>query len=247
MRSSVVFSAVIAAIVLPGAAHAQNAQQASVVAIVADSTGKPVPEAEVSVDGTSARAVTNADGRATLSGIPLGRRKLRVRRLGFRESITDLNLTAPSSFESRVALRPIAAVIERVVVRDAAAKPARLARTTKFDQFYERRARESGTFLTREDIDRRDPDRTIDLFHAVAGIRVTYRGMIPQVSFARCKNGVQVFIDGQRLNDGMTEVMQLHPHQIEAIEIYHGLASVPPQFIPKPSDCAAIVVWTRFN
>lgn len=227
---------------------AQDPARTTVVAVVADTLGNPVPQAEVSIDQTSMRAVTDAGGRAAFAGVPIGRFKLRVRRLGFREVISEIEVTAASFAEIRLVMRPIAAVIDRVIVKDAMGKkPARLAKTTRFDDFYTRRARESGTFLTREDIDKRDPDRTIDLLHSIPGLRVTYRGMVPMVSFARCKNGVQYFIDGQRLNDGLTEITSLHPNQVEAIEIYHGLAAVPPQFIPRPSDCAAVVVWTRYN
>ena len=39
----------------------------------------------------------------------------------------------------------------------------------------------------------------------------------------------------------------LSPLDIEAMEVYHGMATVPPEFSPRPNDCAAIVVWTRWH
>ena len=47
--------------------------------------------------------------------------------------------------------------------------------------------------------------------------------------------------------DGFRDYFGLSPLDIEAMEVYHGLASVPPEFSPEPNDCAAIVVWTRWR
>lgn len=241
------FTIVLALFTAIPPAQSQEQPRGSILTIVTDSSGNAVPQAEVSINDVSVAGVTGPEGRVELFRVPPGRRILRIRRLGYRERILSVDVGSSGRSEARAIMLPIAAVLERVVVRNSTEKPARLAGTGRFDEFYSRRARESGTFLTREDIDKRDPGRTIDLFHAIPGIRVTYRGITPLISFARCKTGVQYFIDGQRLNDGFTEITGLHPNQIEAIEIYHGLASVPPQFIPRPSDCAAVVIWTRYN
>jgi hypothetical protein len=58
---------------------------------------------------------------------------------------------------------------------------------------------------------------------------------------------VNVYIDGIRSHDGYRDFFALNPLQIEAMEIYHGMAQVPPEFSPRPNDCAAIVIWTRWN
>ncbi|MGI9044066.1 MAG: hypothetical protein ACR2GK_08075, partial [Gemmatimonadaceae bacterium] len=66
------------------------------------------------------------------------------------------------------------------------------------------------------------------------------------VRFMRCAN-VNVYIDGIRSHDPFRDYFGLSPLDIEAIEIYHGMAQVPPEFSPRPNDCAAIVVWTRWH
>ena len=79
----------------------------------------------------------------------------------------------------------------------------------------------------------------------VTGVRVRYRGSTPFVQFLRCDH-VNVYIDGIRSHDGFRDFSALSPLDIEAMEVYHGLATVPPEFSPQPNDCAAIVVWTRY-
>ena len=68
----------------------------------------------------------------------------------------------------------------------------------------------------------------------------------PFIQFLRCEQ-VNVYIDGIRSHDGFQDYVSLSPLDIEAIEVYHGIATVPPEFSPEPNDCAAIVVWTRWH
>jgi Outer membrane cobalamin receptor protein len=125
-------------------------------------------------------------------------------------------------------------------------KPERYAKTGRFDDFYRRRAQGLGTFLTREDIDARAAEKPEDLLRSVTGIRIRYQGMNPFIEFLRCDQ-VNVYIDGALSHDGYRDFFGLSPLDIEAIEVYHGLATVPPEFTPHPNDCAAIVVWTRWH
>lgn len=234
--------------VVHGQRAAGQAKSPRFVAVtVTDTAGLAQAEALVMISGTALRATTDVRGRATIRNVDWGPQEIIVRKVGFREVTERVVVPAGGSASVTVKIERVTVDLATLVVRDKGAKPARLDGTSRLDEFYRRRAEGGGTFITREDIDKRNPQRTIDLFMGIAGIRLTYRGSTPLLSFARCKQGVEVFIDGQRLNDGITEITGLHPNQIEAIEIYHGLASVPPQFVPKPDDCAAILIWTRYN
>ena len=239
---AVVFSA------RPAPVHSQGLQggTAIMVAFVTDTAGKPIPGAEVQVVGTSLRGNTDDDGRVALLAVPAGKAVLRVRRLGFAELTIPISVTPGAMPEARYKLRPVAAELNKVVVKSSELKPDRYARTQRFDGFYRRRAAGVGSFLTREMVDARDAQRPEDLLRLVTGIRITYRGTTPLISFARC-NQVNVYIDGIRSHDGFRDFFALSPLQIEAMEIYHGMAQVPPEFSPRPNDCAAIVIWTRWN
>jgi hypothetical protein len=231
----------------PAVAQGQARSPRNISVTVTDTAGNPLTDAIVTVAGTTLRATSDANGQVEFRNVDWGPQKISVRKLGFHEVNETVVVPADGSIATGISLRRLAVNLDKVVVRDTMGKPDRLAGTTRLDEFYKRRRSEAGTFLTREDIESRNPGRALDLFVGIAGVRLTYRGSTPLLSFARCKTGVEIFVDGQRLNDGVNALNSIHPNQIEAIEIYHGLASVPPQFIPKPDDCAAILIWTRYN
>ena len=248
LQSSVVALAVIAAL-YPGVASAQQLQQAQasiVVAFVTDTAGRPLEGAEVQVIGTSLRGSTDQAGRVALIAVPPGTAVLRVRHLGFAELTIPISVTPGTLADGRYKLKPVATDLKKVVVRASELKPERYAATGKFDGFYRRRADGNGTFFTREDIDARAAQKPEDILRMVTGVRIRYRGMTPYVQFLRCET-VEVYIDGIRSHDGFRDYSALSPLDIEAIEVYHGMATVPPEFSPEPNDCAAIVVWTRWH
>ncbi len=237
----------IAVAAFPGAARAQQLEgQASiVVAYITDTAGRPLEGADVQVVGTSLRGSTDDTGRVALLAVPAGKAVLRVRRLGFAELTVPISVTPGTLADGNYKLLPLTD-LKKVVVRASGLKPERYARTGRFDEFYRRRAAGNGTFLTREDIDKRQAQKSEDLLRLVTGIRIRYRGMTPFVQFLRC-DYVNVYIDGIRSHDAFRDYFSLSPLDIEAIEVYHGIATVPPEFSPEPNDCAAIVVWTRWH
>lgn len=239
---------VFCALVITQAPAGAQSRPRNLSVTVTDTAGNPVADVSVVVMGTQQlRGRSDANGQVEFRNVGWGPHQISVRKLGYREFSEQIVIPADGSMATGVMLSRVAVNLEKVVVRDTGGKPIRLSGTTRLDDFYRRRKAGAGTFFTREDIDKRNPGRLMDLFMGISGIRLTYRGSTPLLSFARCKNGVEVFVDGQRLNDGLNVLSSIHPNQIEAIEIYHGLASVPPQFVPKPDDCAAILVWTRYN
>lgn len=237
----------IAAALQPASVSAQLEQNQSsiVVAFVTDTAGKPLEGADVQVIGTSLRGSTDGSGRVALLAVPAGKAVLRVRHLGFAELTIPISVTPGTLADGRYKLKPLTD-LKKVVVRASELKPERYAKTGRFDDFYRRRAAGNGTFLTREDIDNRQAQKPEDLLRMVTGIRIRYRGMTPFVQFLRCEQ-VNVYIDGNRSHDGFRDYASLSPLDIEAIEVYHGIATVPPEFSPEPNDCAAIVVWTRWH
>jgi hypothetical protein len=230
----------------PMQAQLLQEQSSIVVAFVIDTAGKPVQGAEVQVVGTSLRGNTDDAGRVALLAVPAGKAVLKVRRLGYAELTIPISVTPGTMPEARYKLLPVATDLQNVVVRASSLKPDRYAKTGRFDDFYRRRAEGQGTFFTREIIDARNAQKSEDLLRMVTGVRILYRGMTPSVQFLRCER-VNVYIDGIKSHDPFRDFSSLSPLQIEAMEIYHGLATVPPEFSPQPNDCAAIVVWTRWH
>ncbi len=227
-------------------AQGMRGQTAIVVAFITDTAGRPVAGADVQIVGTSFRGSTDDAGRVALLAVPTGKAVLRLRRLGFAEMTVPISVTPDMGAATEYRMTPVAADLKEVVVRASELKPERYAKTRKFDNFYRRRSQNSGTFITREMIDSRSAQRSEDLLRMATGVKIRYRGTTPFIQFMRCPQ-VSVYIDGIRSHDAHRDYFALSPLQIEAMEIYHGMAQVPPEFSPKPNDCAAIVVWTRWH
>jgi hypothetical protein len=233
----------------PAAAMQDAADETSIVtALVTDTAGRGLSGVEVTIVGTDLRQMTDESGQVYISGVPSRKITLHLRHVGYREADLELFLTPGVRTNTTMILRraPTAATtLPKVVVRSDLV-PARYAGTSRFDDFYRRRSDGNGIFLTREYMDARAADRSEDILRQVPGIRIRYRGSTPYIQFVRCEQ-VEVYIDGFRTHDGFVSFLELNPRQIEAMEIYRGVATVPPEFSPMPNDCAAVVVWTRWH
>jgi hypothetical protein len=219
-----------------------------VTALVTDTAGRALSGVEVTVIGTDLRQLTDDSGQIYMAGVPSRKVTLHVRHVGYREADLELFLTPGVRTSTTMVLRRspvVATTLPKVVVRSDLV-PARYAGTSRFDDFYRRKSDGIGTFLTREFMDSRAADRPEDILRSVAGIRIRYRGSKPYIDFIRCEQ-VEVYINGFRSHDGFTSFLELNPREIEAMEIYRGVATVPPEFSPQPNDCAAVVVWTRWH
>jgi hypothetical protein len=61
---------------------------------------------------------------------------------------------------------------------------------------------------------------------------------------------VQIFLDGMLITRGSPggEVLIddiVNPLDVEAIEVFRGLASVPPEFLTPDARCGVVAIWTR--
>jgi hypothetical protein len=135
---------------------------------------------------------------------------------------------------------------------------------TKFDEFYRRRRLGFGHFLTKSDIEKTGMNATRDLLRGIPGMLVTESGTSPTIQSKRCsgssipgldpaalvgrragpdkKQEPMLFVDGHRVRD-ISSISDIHPAQIEAMEIYQGAAQVPAE--AKGDACAAIFIWLK--
>jgi len=67
-------------------AAATASAQRRVTGRITETSGAPVPNATVSVQGTTLGAITNQDGRYTINNVPAGQQVLVARRIGYRRS-----------------------------------------------------------------------------------------------------------------------------------------------------------------
>jgi hypothetical protein len=238
-----------AAVLLLAGGIAAGAQPtlATLVGTVRDSAGRPIPAVEVRFRGLNvAAARTNDSGGFRFTALPAGPTSIVVRRLGFAPATVNLRLRADRTDSLVVTLTAVATTIDGVLVRDEHETRSRRV----LAGFWERRERGFGSFVTRAEIDRRDPHDFVDIARLVPSVSVQTRNGRKVIRFNRSSGGVrdcppQYFVDGMRIESGSPD--EFSPEDVEAVEIYPGPATTPPQFVAPPFSftCGAVVIWMR--
>jgi carboxypeptidase family protein/TonB-dependent receptor-like protein len=213
-----------------------------VTGIVTDSSGAPVPEADVAVieAGTVRRQVaTDAAGRFEFRDVPVGQIAIRVRRLGYQPRTVDAVVGATTSTTSlEIIVTPVPAQLEEVRVQ-----PNPVGRLREFYDHRQQRG-SFARFLELADIRRIAPTSASELFRTVPGI--TIRAATTGGNTIRIR-GCQptVWVNGQRIPGAeLDDVVQ--PSDIGGIEFYPSSAGIPPQYLdPSNRLCGLILVWTR--
>ncbi|HET7612656.1 MAG TPA: carboxypeptidase regulatory-like domain-containing protein [Gemmatimonadaceae bacterium] len=201
--------------------------------------GRPLGNAVVSVvDGPTTRA--DDQGAWTITDAPGGSRMLEVRAVGFYPLKRPVNII-PGAPPVRITLSTLEAVLDTVRIT------ANPLHGRDINEFYQRRRRGIGKFLTPEDIANRGVITTSDVFRTVSGVQLERNGngedaIYMRGAFGWCKP--TVFINGAGMDIGPDEIDDfVHPKEVAGIEIYHEDA--PPQFQRGLSGCGSIVIWTR--
>ena len=248
-----VFSALVGAVLsVPIQSSAQTSSGSVVLSgrvTQAGDTSIAVGGAEVEIVGTALSQGANGDGRFRFVDMLPGKYELRVRRIGYEPATLRVVLQNGKSYDQRIELARHPHALTEVRINGQMLKvPAR------FEDVYARAAHEHGTFFTRHDIDSLNPLDVGSLLDRVPSVYM--HGDSPE--FARCKgplsgaspgkSAVQVYIDGTRVTASKStpvpEALQLvKPKDIEAMEVYTGVARIPAEFLN--DACAVIAIWTR--
>lgn len=228
---------------LPVAAQKGEIGTGGISGTVKDSLGYPVVGARVSVAGTQLVVETDDRGQFLLAKASPGETSLRIRRIGFKPDTVRVNVLAGETVPATFTLARLAVELDPLVVYGRRNVTGRLA------GFYERRDRGLGHFLTREQIDKRNPMRMTDLFRMIPGARVESRGFGTQlVRFRGARTPPLVWLDGTPLYAGEFDLDTVDPRSFEGIEIYSGPASVPAEFLGNramSSSGGTIILWSR--
>ena len=224
-----------------------DAQRGILRAIVVDSLGVPIPGVEASIYSLSRTTRSDSAGHFTFAVLPEGGFDVALRRLGYHPYSQHVVITgAPyDSLSIMLAAQPVA--LSEVDISAGERHPF-------FQGFDQRQRRGIGTFVTRAQIDAQNTITPSDLFRTIPQVRLvrTNSGMgvrFPSNQSLRGGRGANLcaptlWIDGQKA-PGM-EVDDLRATDIEAIELYRGAATTPPEFAAYGLvQCGSIVVWTR--
>lgn len=220
-----------------------DAQKRALRGIVADSAGKPIPRADVSIASLRLLTQTDDSGRFVLDGISRDSVEVSVRRLSY-EPRAILVATATAEV-LQVVLKPHPALLSAVNVN-----AGEWRRREMIEEFYRRRIKGVGQYITREEIENRWGGAPSDLFRTVPGIRfirtASGRGIrFPTTSIRARDCPPMIWIDGQKA-PGM-EIDDVPLADVEGIEIYGGPSTTPLQFsqAQTANTCGTIVVWSR--
>lgn len=208
--------------------------------VISASDREPLANVEVALAHASRTTLTDEDGAFVLQDVPAGAALLQVHLLGRTSEAVEVEVAAGRPTTLLLVLDthvvPLPGITVRVERRGAVGKLA---------GFHRRMGREHGQFITREEIEERDPLRTSDLVRLVPGLMLARRAPgPPSVRTSRHPQGcrIQYWLDGIPVPG--FELDYVPPQDIDGIEIYRGISEVPARF-RRPETCAAVVIWTR--
>jgi TonB-dependent Receptor Plug Domain/Carboxypeptidase regulatory-like domain/Gram-negative bacterial TonB protein C-terminal len=242
-----VFALLIAASLaaVAGSARAQDPLPAGTLSIsVRDSLGRSIAGAELTVEGTTVRGVTDERGELRFTAVRGGPATVRIRRLGFVPASVNVIVDQRVPATSIVMLTPIPQRLAPIIVRGANNYTGRMA------GFYQRRDLGIGHFVSREKLEHDNPSQLTDVFRRLPGVQITSTRFIRNAVRFRGNSGAcwpLVWLDGAPLPTAEFDLDFLSPQSVEGIEVYSGISQVPPQFMGSRGlgSCGVIVVWSR--
>ncbi|MDB4914879.1 MAG: TonB family protein [Gemmatimonadetes bacterium] len=219
---------------------------ATLVGSVKDSAGKPVANVEVWLRGSDLFTHTNELGGFRLPSVAPGDAKVSVRRLGYEPALVDVKLKAGQIDSLVLSLTSSAAALPGVLVEgEADSRSKRM-----LAGFWERRNRGFGHFMTHDEIVKKDPHDFTDIVRSMPSVQIVERNGRRLIRFPRAPGTrgdcpPQYWVDGMRAEGATPD--EFPAGDIEAVEVYSGPSTIPPQFAPKMSTyaCGVIVIWTR--
>jgi hypothetical protein len=217
----------------------------SLVVAVADTADSPLSDVDVLIPALRLHHRTDTAGRVTVVGpLGAGHYVIVARRLGFLPDSQRVAVRAgidPPMIAFR--LRTSAHVLDTARVESAALRD-------KMADFERRRASGRGTFITRSEIDRRNPLTLADVLRTIRGLTIRSGGGRTEVRFVRANTRVdgvdcppEMWVDGVRTYGATVD--EFRPDEVEGIELYRGLGQLPAEYLSRSAGCGLVMIWTR--
>ena len=199
--------------------------------------GGVIEGARVELVGTTYNAITSRKGDFAFRDIAPGKYTIQASAIGYARLRADFELKANETVEFEFQAQLEALQLTDVVVNETVRLPA---------EFVRRRQEGGGRYMSRADIERRPGAANVsDLLRTFPGVRVNCRRSPCTFTFTRSTRNCPpaFFLDGVE-----TEMMALAmqpAREVDGIEVYSGLAELPPELRGRNGTCGAFVVWTR--
>jgi len=217
--------------------------------VIEDNTLEPITAARVAFFDVNERflgaVTTDQDGRFGFVVEKAPAVRMQVRRIGYAQTMTPmLRFDDHLSFEVEIRLRTDAVLVAPLEVTAIGGRGYPF-----FSGFEHRRTSGAGIYFTRADIENRKPALVTDLIATVPGVHLSGSGTGSRrtINIGRTNCPAQLYVDGFLVNVAgafaLDEVVS--PADVQGIEVYRGLGTVPPEFYSPQARCGVIVVWTR--
>lgn len=208
--------------------------------------------AEVSLPNLARRLTPRGIGEFWAGELAPGEQAVVVRSLGYTPVERAIVLRAGDTARVEIALTATSVQLDEVRV-EAAGGPAEFVRR--------RESYDGGTFVDRALIEGMERARLSDVLRTRArGVRLLNLGASGLVA-AGARDAslgdrvcyMQIFLDGMKIfglsqfnpKIGAPNLDQYNLTMLEAIEVYPGPSSTPPEFLGQDATCGTIVLWTR--
>ena len=249
MRLSVRRSAVVSSLLIMQAVAARaQSPTGSIVGFVRDSAGHPISEVQFRLfDGSQEPrlAISDSVGRFFFPRARPGEFRLWIRRVGYTQLNTTVRVVAGESSRPNVVMERGPYLLDGPsIIGD----PTR----GKMGPFNQRMSRGVGSFVTRAEIEKRQPVSISELLRTLPGVNITQRmaGEPQPVHMQRSVNSsmqstcvVQLYVDGQPYPNGNLD--DFAPLTLEGVEVYRSASEIPADFRTRDATCGLIALWTR--
>jgi hypothetical protein len=230
-----------------GTLGAQSSKTGTLTGTVLDEKGVPVPNVEVAITKVTRTTRTDSAGKYVLALLPVGSYDVAFRRVSYAPMVFTLEISAGDTTDAEVKMNAVPQPMTRVVIED------RLA-NIRLEGFENRKKMGIGHFITRGEIEARNPLQLTDMVRTVPGANVRSVGMGRSIlrftrAAAKGRGGGDCpptyFIDGVMAVGYNLDDMPVG--DVEAIELYSGLSSLPSEFAKARPNlaCGTVVIWTR--
>jgi hypothetical protein len=222
------------------AALAQGTSSSLRGQIVEEGTDHPVFGARVTLVGTTKGASSDSSGRFRYDGLTPGLYVVQVSAIGYTKGIFQVELGEGEALSRVFELRPRVHSLDPLTVESE-----RRAAGRRFAEFRQRMARGVGSFITKEDIQRRNPSNLMDMLRTIRGVHAECQGSNCIVRFAGQPTNCEPKYVLDNLPSDSEIIESLAPGDIEGVEVYRGASEMPAEFGGSTGACGAIVIWTK--
>jgi hypothetical protein len=232
--------------------------------VVTDTNLVPLAGAEVTILRTTLKLTTQAGGRFRVNAVPSGQYLLIVKRLGYRPASQVVEV--PESDTVRLSYTLERAVVSALDTVRIMAK----SQSRRMDEFDARRKLGFGEFMGVDEINKRNSVYATELIRKFQSVNVQLvqsskgtqqkyypvsrraTGSLNSMPSAPGEEPIPagvcvltVFVDDVMMPTPFDLDLLPSPRELQAIEVYAGSATIPPQYNGLNRGCGVMLVWTK--